>query len=216
MDSFVIEYDTFFFSIIFDALITQQTEPILTFPQFEKYMREMEQRLQAQIDRQSDSIARIHERMSNAGFPKWSDGKEKRSDGPIVSPHVDQDLPVKDLGQRLDAIAATVGAAPAVKSGDNDDDRKRLKERLKEALNMEQRKALNRPGAEKKPWLEYIFGIRKADGRIGKDGSRWWPREFVTAMMALSFVDGSGFVSGTDNAFMLFQAHSSSIPIHAG
>jgi hypothetical protein len=158
----------------------QTNEAILMFPQFEKCMREMEQRLLNQIDRQNEVIARKLERPSNADFRNDANGhsEEEWMDGQSFRDHFDNGFRV--FGEQIDSIAAAVGvshnlAAPVGVShnlGDDDEDRKRLKERFKQALNKEQKEALRQPGAEKKSWLEYIFGICKADGRIGKKGSR--------------------------------------------
>ena len=49
------------------------------------------------------------------------------------------------------------------------DDRKRLKERLKDAVHSQDSTASTNKNMT---WIEYIFGICKADGRIGKDRSR--------------------------------------------
>ncbi len=77
-----------------------------------------------------------------------------------------------NVENRLESIAEAVGVTVEANAGDDDADRKRLKERLKEALEVEQKK---RPSnhIEKEPWMEYIFGICKPDGRVGKRGSRY-------------------------------------------
>ena len=49
------------------------------------------------------------------------------------------------------------------------DERKRLKERLKEAVKA---KDSTEMADKSSSWMEYIFGICKADGRLGKEGSR--------------------------------------------
>jgi hypothetical protein len=73
---------------------------------------------------------------------------------------------------RLDEVEKAI-CTKKMKVVDDDDaeDRKRLKERLKEALDENKR---TRPDyeVEKEDWLEYIFGICRPDGRIGKEGSR--------------------------------------------
>jgi hypothetical protein len=147
----------------------QFDEEIQMLPQFEKYMREMEQRLQTQIDRQNEVIALTLEHPSNADFRKdaSSHSEEKWQS---LRDHVKNGF--RHLGERIDSIVAAVGFSHTTNPGEDDEDRKRLKERLKQALNKEQKEALRQPGAEKKSWLEYIFGICKADGRIGKKGSR--------------------------------------------
>ena len=75
------------------------------------------------------------------------------------------------LGEKLEQIANAVGVKQAEKAGDDDEDRKRIKERLKEALDLDKRQQ----GLEKKDFMEYFFGICKADGRVGKTGSRQHP-----------------------------------------
>jgi uncharacterized protein with von Willebrand factor type A (vWA) domain len=72
------------------------------------------------------------------------------------------------LGEKLEQIANAVGVKQAEKAGDDDEDRKRIKERLKEALDLHKRQQ----GLDKKDFMEYFFGICKADGRAGKTGSR--------------------------------------------
>ena len=84
------------------------------------------------------------------------------------------------MNHRLERIAVAVGTnlsdlRGAAKAGDDDEDRKRLKEKLKAALESE---AKGRHGvhrnvnATRTDWLEYIFGICKPDRRVGKLGSR--------------------------------------------
>ena len=56
-------------------------------------------------------------------------------------------------------------------SGDDDADRKRLKERLKGALDTEKRRKIHAK-ADGEAFLEYVFGICRPDRRVGKLGSR--------------------------------------------
>lgn len=76
---------------------------------------------------------------------------------------------VAALGEKLDRIAEAVGVRPSENSGDDDEDRKRIKERLKEALEIHKRQQ----GLEQAGFVEYFFGICRADGRVGKAGSRF-------------------------------------------
>jgi len=55
---------------------------------------------------------------------------------------------------------------------DDDDDRKRLKERLKGAVNSDRRRHKAKAWRAAEDWLEYVFGICRADHRLGKLGSR--------------------------------------------
>jgi hypothetical protein len=78
-------------------------------------------------------------------------------------------LPVS-LERRLDQIASAVGVKAA---GEEEDDRKRLKEKLKLALERDKQRRIRTIVSEHAKWLEYVFGICKADQRLGKRGSRW-------------------------------------------
>ena len=62
---------------------------------------------------------------------------------------------------------------PQVSSGDDNEDRKRLKEKLKEALESDRRRRLRPIVSARQQWLEYIFGICKPDRRNGKRGNRF-------------------------------------------
>jgi hypothetical protein len=58
--------------------------------------------------------------------------------------------------------------------GCDSDDRKRLKERLKGAIEQDRATAVGGVGGTKTAgWAEYLFGICKPDGRTGKIGSRY-------------------------------------------
>ena len=57
--------------------------------------------------------------------------------------------------------------------GDDDEDRKRIKERLKEAVENDKRaRARVIKAVHRESWLEYVFGICEPDRRVGKQGSR--------------------------------------------
>jgi hypothetical protein len=76
------------------------------------------------------------------------------------------------IENRLKLIAEAVGITVQANAGDDNEDRKRLKEKLKEALELKQ-KEHSFQNKEKEPWMEYIFGICKANRRVGKGGSRY-------------------------------------------
>jgi hypothetical protein len=76
------------------------------------------------------------------------------------------------MERRLEKIADAVGVKKMVAEGNDDEDRKRLKERLNEALGEHRRKVLRSEG-EREGWIEYFFGICKPNGRLGKHGSRF-------------------------------------------
>ena len=52
------------------------------------------------------------------------------------------------------------------------EDRKRLKEKLKEAMDHHYEARAAKLDRIKPDWMEYIFGICRPDGRLGKEGSR--------------------------------------------
>ncbi len=76
------------------------------------------------------------------------------------------------MERRLEKVADAVGVKKMVAEGNDDEDRKRLKERLNEALGEHRRKVLRSEG-EGDGWMEYFFGICKPNGRLGKHGSRF-------------------------------------------
>lgn len=80
----------------------------------------------------------------------------------------------KAMDKNLERIADAVGANKNIGSGNDDEDRKRLKERLSEALEIRKRGLLVRE-IETEDWLEYFLGICKPNGRLGKQGSRCCP-----------------------------------------
>ena len=66
------------------------------------------------------------------------------------------------------------GHHSAARAAERQDDRKRLKERLKGAIEQDREAvAGGARGAETAGWAEYLFGICKPDGRTGKIGSRY-------------------------------------------
>ena len=73
--------------------------------------------------------------------------------------------------ERLGKIAHAVGVKEGASVGDDEEDRKRLKVRLKEALDRKRVKA-RKSLAQAEGALEYCFGICEPDGRTGKRGSR--------------------------------------------
>jgi hypothetical protein len=75
-----------------------------------------------------------------------------------------------ELDTRLEDISEAVGMKLKVSSGDDDEDRKRLKERFKEALDHQKKNIIGEIDVE--GYSEYFFGICKPNGRLGKHGSR--------------------------------------------
>ena len=79
------------------------------------------------------------------------------------------------ISHKLDTIRAAEAAEPALPEDDDSKDRKRMKERLKETLEMDKKRFRQAPVPE--GWLEYLFGICEADGRVGKVRSRYASRQ---------------------------------------
>jgi hypothetical protein len=89
--------------------------------------------------------------------------------------------------RRLEKIAYAVGIRTVVSAGDDNEDRKRLKMRLKEALKYQHANSGGRViDNEKEGYLEYFFGIRAPNSRIGKQGSRH-PSSLPIAMGTVVF-----------------------------
>ena len=80
-------------------------------------------------------------------------------------------MQLHSMERRLDEIADMVGAKPRNAIEDKLEESKRLKEKLKSALELE--KLQLRIFEQKETWMDYIFGICKPDGRVGKMGSKW-------------------------------------------
>ncbi len=78
------------------------------------------------------------------------------------------------MDKKMDRIAAAVGLANTglETSGDDVEDRKRLKERLKEAIEKDKASQSREIYKQKEKWAEYVFGICDPDKRVGKNGSR--------------------------------------------
>ena len=75
-----------------------------------------------------------------------------------------------ELGKQLEGVSEAVGIKPTVSSGDEDEDRKRIKERFKSALEHEKKQSISE--IELEDFSEYLFGICRPNGRLGKLGSR--------------------------------------------
>ncbi len=96
---------------------------------------------------------------------------EKHMDEKLDAMDTKIDRRLEAMEKRLEKIADAVGVKKLVVEGNDDEDRKRLKERLNEALGDYRRQILkNKEDVE--TWLEYFFGICKPNGRLGKHGSR--------------------------------------------
>lgn len=76
------------------------------------------------------------------------------------------------IEQKLDRISASMGIKSGTDEGDDEEDRRRLKEKLKDAIDLDRRSRVHTIVSQRQVWLEYIFGICSPDQRIGKRGSR--------------------------------------------
>jgi hypothetical protein len=79
---------------------------------------------------------------------------------------------VEGMDSKVEEIAQAVGIDKQdASAGDDEEDRKRIKERLREAL--EKNYERTKRNTQKKSFMEYFFGICKTNGRVGKIGSRF-------------------------------------------
>ncbi len=80
---------------------------------------------------------------------------------------------LRGLDRKVDRIAEIVCVrALDVSSGDDDEDRRRLKEKLKSALDKDKLRKTRKNLSDQEKWLEFVFGICEPDARFGKRGSR--------------------------------------------
>ena len=78
----------------------------------------------------------------------------------------------EEMKSMLSKIAEAVGVKSGPTPSDDAEDRRRIKERFKDAMEKDQNRRIREEETTKEKWLEYVFGICKPDGRIGKAGSR--------------------------------------------
>ncbi len=144
---------------------------ILTAEQLELSIGEMERRFEARIEKKIESMTKrfvdftAKDSKVEVCPVQGECLRAKFSANELLKNHVSV------LEQKLESIEKAVGITARASAGDDDEDRKRLKERLKEALATEQQKR-QACSIEKETWLEYTFGICKRNGREGKRGSR--------------------------------------------
>ena len=86
---------------------------------------------------------------------------------------LDSELGVKlaCLEKMLEQITKVI-VVKNVCEGDDDEDRRRLKEKLKLAIEADRRSRIRPIVSRAEVWLQYIFGICQPDRRIGRRGSR--------------------------------------------
>ena len=80
---------------------------------------------------------------------------------------------LEGLDRTLALVAGAVGVHNHLDSEESSrNDRRRLKEKLKAAMEVGQRLTVRQIKSERAMWLDYVFGICKPDGRVGKGGSK--------------------------------------------
>ncbi len=90
------------------------------------------------------------------------------------------------ISKKLDLVSTAVGAETlrtGANAGDDEEDRKRLKEKLKDAIVKDRRSRFRKVEPEHEVWLEYVFGICKPDQRAGKRGSRFVTLIFLVLLI---------------------------------
>jgi hypothetical protein len=78
---------------------------------------------------------------------------------------------IEVVDRRTERIEVAMGVQEKINSENDAEDRKRIKERLKEAMD-KSNKPKFKSEVEQMGLIEYVFGICKPDGRVGKHGSR--------------------------------------------
>ncbi len=143
-------------------------------------LRELTTRMDERMDRMESKIDEQHKgtelsasleslRSSLAAHSDSTDTKVER-----LSTRLDTRCDAVE--RRLEKIAYAVGIRYVVSAGDDNEDRKRLKMRLKEALKFQHADSDGRViESEREGFLEYFLGIRAPNSRIGKQGSRHVP-----------------------------------------
>ena len=78
------------------------------------------------------------------------------------------------MDKKLEKITATMGIRSGANMGDDEEDRKRLKEKLKLAIELDKQShvTVSKIVSNRELWMEYIFGICSPEPRTGKRGSR--------------------------------------------
>jgi hypothetical protein len=136
----------------------------LTVEKLEQCLGAMERRLEDKINKKMQSI---DEKLKE----KFSKLVSVKPDHAQQSSRENLEGRAASVENRLESIADAGGIVDEGNTGQNVADRKRLKEKLKEALEIQEQYHPIQPN-KKEAWMEYIFGICKPDGRVGKRGSR--------------------------------------------
>ena len=100
-----------------------------------------------------------------------------------------EDIPtLTSLSHTLALVAKAVGV-PDTEEDSSAEERRRLKEKLKTAMESGTRQSVRHIETGRETWTEYIFGICKPDGRVGKAGSRHWP-DLLSTYLLVSLNNG--------------------------
>jgi hypothetical protein len=131
-------------------------------------LQAIEHRLESQMDRKMETI--------ESGFETL---KQQITNGRYHDSEENFERHYTKIQSKIKSISDFVGGGPAENNGQ---DRKRLKEKLKEAMRADHTKSV--VVCEREAWMEYLFGICKPDGRIGKPGSRQAAIDSASALRA--------------------------------
>ncbi len=167
---------------------------------FMDLLNAIEQRLESQIDRKLGTI----ESELDALTPqiKCEDNDVGEFDPNCEGNcNVDFECHLENIQRTIKSISERVGGESRKKN--DGEDRKRLKEKLKEAMRAENSKSSGIV-PELETWMEYLFGICKPDGRAGKPGSRF-----------VKEVSSKFFVLDTDTEISFDQTYPSTLPLYA-
>ncbi len=84
------------------------------------------------------------------------------------------DTKLAAMDKKLEKITASMGIRSVANLGDDEEDRKRLKEKLKQAIELDKQNhvTVRNIVSDRELWMEYIFGVCSPEPRTGKRGSR--------------------------------------------
>jgi hypothetical protein len=101
------------------------------------------------------------------------DGMKRSSPPGTAKTLLELDTKFTIIDKKLERISASMKIKGEANDGDDEEDRRRLKEKLKVAIDLDRRSRVHTIVSRSEVWLEYIFGICSPDQRLGKRGSRW-------------------------------------------
>jgi hypothetical protein len=122
----------------------------------------------------------------------------RASDSDATDRLIEINAKIAAIDRKLEQIAISLGVRGVSSEGDDEEDRKRLKEKLKQAIEADRRSRVRTIISRGEVWLEYIFGICRPDQRIGKRGSRWpvfLYRKFIVIGDSAMYCGSEGFLT---------------------